>query len=85
MKLSTILIVDDGPLGRATLDGLLRAGSYQLAFAENGAAALTMASQIKPDLVLLDVMMSGIDGFEVWPYTRRPAARPDPNHFVDST
>jgi PAS domain S-box-containing protein len=60
-----ILIVDDEPSGRETLAALLLAQGYQLAFAGGGAEALRLADQLQPDLILLDVMMPGMDGFEV--------------------
>jgi two-component system cell cycle response regulator len=62
---SKILIVDDNLAGRETLKGLLFGRGYQLAFADSGVAALEIANEIMPDLVLLDVMMPGMDGFEV--------------------
>jgi two-component system cell cycle response regulator len=62
---STILIVDDEPLGRDTLEALLIAHGYNLAFASSGPEALAKAAELTPDLVLLDVMMPGMDGFEV--------------------
>ena len=62
---STILIVDDDPAGRQTLESILDEQGYQLEFAENGAQALQMIRQILPDVILLDVMMPGMDGFEV--------------------
>jgi DNA-binding response OmpR family regulator len=61
----TILIVDDTPAGRDTLEELLISQDYQLAFASNGPEALTKAAELTPDLILLDVMMPGMDGFEV--------------------
>jgi PAS domain S-box-containing protein len=61
----TILIVDDEPAGRETLAALLLTQGYQLAFAASGAEALRQAAEIQPDLILLDVMMPGLDGFEV--------------------
>jgi PAS domain S-box-containing protein len=60
-----ILIVDDEPLGRETLAVLLGPLGYQLAFAAGGAEALHQAAALQPDLILLDVMMPGMDGFEV--------------------
>jgi putative nucleotidyltransferase with HDIG domain len=60
-----ILIVDDEPSGRETLDALLHAQGYQLAFAGSGAEAIAQASTLGPDIILLDVMMPGMDGFEV--------------------
>jgi signal transduction histidine kinase/DNA-binding response OmpR family regulator len=62
---STILIVDDEAVGRETLEALLMAQGYDLAFANNGAEALSKAGELTPDLILLDVMMPGMDGFEV--------------------
>jgi PAS domain S-box-containing protein len=61
----TILIVDDEPAGRETLAALLITQGYRLTFAANGADALQQAAVIQPDLILLDVMMPGLDGFEV--------------------
>lgn len=62
---STILIVDDELLGRETLKALLIAHGYHLVFASSGAEALAQAAELVPDLILLDVMMPGMDGFEV--------------------
>jgi DNA-binding response OmpR family regulator len=62
---STILIVDDNLAGRETLKGLLYGRGYNLAFASNGMEALEKAEQLTPDLILLDVMMPGMDGYEV--------------------
>jgi PAS domain S-box-containing protein len=64
--ISTILIVDDELMGRKTLKALLNVhGRYELIFANNGVEALTLANQTRPDLILLDVMMPGMNGFEV--------------------
>jgi DNA-binding response OmpR family regulator len=60
-----ILIVDDDPPTRETLTTLLSDGSYELVTATNGTEALTIASELLPDLILLDVMMPVVDGFEV--------------------
>jgi DNA-binding response OmpR family regulator len=62
---STILIVDDEPIGRDTLQAILFAEGYDLAFASNGLEALDKAAKLTPDLILLDVMMPGMDGHEV--------------------
>jgi PAS domain S-box-containing protein len=61
----TILVVDDEPAGREALRALLASSGYRLAFASGGAEALQRAAELRPDLVLLDVMMPGLDGFEV--------------------
>src|SRR3954469_17257939 len=62
---TTILIVDDEPSGRETMAALLHTQGYQLVFAAGGADALAQAAKLQPDLILLDVMMPEIDGFEV--------------------
>jgi len=62
---SIILIVDDTETGREILEALLQSSTYQLAFASNGPEALLKAEALTPDLILLDVMMPGMDGFEV--------------------
>ena len=62
---SIILIVDDTETGREILEALLYSPAYQLAFASNGPEALQQAKELTPDLILLDVMMPGMDGFEV--------------------
>lgn len=61
---SIILIVDDEPAGRKTLEALLLTQNYELAFASNGQEALAQAEALRPDLILLDVMMPEMDGFE---------------------
>ncbi len=62
---SVILIVDDNPFGRDALEDLLYGQGYRLAFAADGHEALDQAAALSPDLILLDVMMPDIDGFEV--------------------
>jgi putative two-component system response regulator len=61
----TILIVDDEPAGRETLESILEPEGYYLVLAENGYQAIEQARVILPDVILLDVMMPGINGFEV--------------------
>jgi two-component system, cell cycle response regulator len=61
---ATILIVDDTPVGREILEDLLLSPGYQFTFASDGYEALAQAAKIIPDLILLDVMMPGMDGFE---------------------
>ncbi len=62
---STILIVDDEIVSRYTVEVLLESEGYNLVFAENGEEALEKAEELVPDLMLLDVMMPGMDGFQV--------------------
>ncbi len=62
---ATVLIVDDNPAARETLEELLASENYRLAFAASGPEALQKAVELMPDVILLDVMMPGMDGFEV--------------------
>lgn len=62
---STILIVDDEDSGRETLQSVLEGEGYNLVMAENGPQAIAKAKSIFPDVILLDVMMPGMTGFEV--------------------
>lgn len=59
-----ILIVDDEPLNLKVLKQVLQ-DQYRLSFAKNGMDALALIQQEKPSLILLDVMMPGMTGFEV--------------------
>jgi len=61
----TILIADDEPAGRKVLESVLVNQGYQLEFAVNGKEVLKKASELKPDLILLDLMMPEMDGMEV--------------------
>ncbi len=60
-----VLIIDDQLSARDVLRGLLMEQGYNLAFADSGEEGLRKAAELVPDLVLLDVMMPGIDGFKV--------------------
>jgi len=60
-----VLIVDDDPLIRRVVRAVLEDGSYDLDEASSGEEALRVAHGHPPDVVLLDVMMPGLDGFEV--------------------
>ncbi|WP_415902476.1 two-component system response regulator [Neptuniibacter sp. QD29_5] len=61
----TILVVDDEPINIMVLSDLLKS-KYRVIAAKNGEQALSRANgEVKPDLILLDVMMPGMDGFEV--------------------
>ena len=60
-----ILIVDDNETNRCLLTARLGAEGYETTEAENGERALAVAHEVAPDVVLLDVMMPKMDGFEV--------------------
>ena len=61
---ATVLIVDDQPLNVDLLEQELEAAGYRTVAASGGEAALARAEESAPDLILLDVMMPGIDGYE---------------------
>jgi DNA-binding response OmpR family regulator len=69
---STILIVDDHPSNVALLEEIL-GDDYQLKTATCGEEALAVAPDCQPDLILLDIMMPGLDGYET---CRRLRAHP---------
>ncbi|UBF28334.1 two-component system response regulator [Kovacikia minuta CCNUW1] len=60
-----VLVVDDHPSSRTTAVALLSVEGYDVLEADNGPAALEAVISGNPDLILLDVMMPGMDGFEV--------------------
>ncbi|GAP96196.1 response regulator [Leptolyngbya sp. NIES-2104] len=60
-----ILVVDDHPSSRMTAVALLSVEGYDVIEAESGVAALSQLQETNPDLILLDVMMPGMDGYEV--------------------
>ena len=73
-----VLIVDDVPDNLAMLHDALDAAGYTVLVATDGASALLRAVQAEPDIVLLDAVMPGIDGFEV---ARRLKAGPETAHI----
>jgi signal transduction histidine kinase len=63
--MSIVLIVDDDATARETLVAMLEGEDYELQLAKDGMQALQMLEQLRPDLILLDIMLPGMDGFEV--------------------
>jgi adenylate cyclase len=59
-----ILVVDDTPANIQTVAAILKAQGYQLSVATNGHQALDVLQRVRPDLILLDVLMPELDGFE---------------------
>lgn len=61
----TVLIVDDEPESVQLLKRVLSGGNYQLFFATTGSEALSQAKATNPDVILLDVMLPNVNGFEI--------------------
>lgn len=64
-KADRILVVDDAPDNVLLVQTILEDEGYEISSADNGYSALAQIQQSPPDLVLLDVMMPGMDGYEV--------------------
>ena len=69
-----VLVVDDQYASRLIIEDLLMAGGHTVLSADSGPAGLALADEFKPDVILLDVLMPGLDGFEV---CRRLKSRPE--------
>jgi two-component system cell cycle response regulator DivK len=69
-----ILVVEDQEDNRQILRDLLTSGGFDMIEAENGADAITVAEANRPDLILMDIQLPILDGYEA---TRRIKANPD--------
>jgi len=65
-----VLVVEDEPAIRDLLVWVLQIEGYEVSAAENGRRAIEMAQHDPPDLMLLDLMMPGMDGYEVLQHLR---------------
>lgn len=75
MKMPHILIVDDEPNIVMSLEFLMRKNGYQVGIARNGTEALAAIAETPFDLVLLDVMMPDVDGYQVCRQLRQRSDR----------
>jgi len=64
MPIQRILVVDDSPVERHILTELLTGKGYAVSVATDGAAGVEAAKNEKPDLIIMDVVMPGINGFQ---------------------
>jgi len=71
-----LLVVEDEPTLRETLEYNLTRQGYQVATAADGRAAVESARKERPDLILLDIMLPGLDGFEVCRLLRQEMSVP---------
>jgi CheY-like chemotaxis protein len=70
--MATILIVDDRPTNRHFLMTLLGYGGHILLEAADGAQALKIVRDQRPDLIITDILMPTMDGLSLSPTARRP-------------
>ncbi len=74
---TSVLIVDDSSTVRFVMAKMLRESGYHVLEAKNGAAGLEMASAHQPDLIYMDVIMPGLNGFQVTRKLRKSEATKD--------
>ena len=58
------MVVDDSPTERAYMDNLLRKRGYDVVLVDSGETAIERAKTDRPDLILMDVVMPGLNGFQ---------------------
>lgn len=64
MAISRILVVDDSPTERQFLTELLTSSGFQVFTADTGEEGVEKSKSLKPDLILMDVVMPGLNGFQ---------------------
>lgn len=64
MAIKKIMVVDDSPTERAFMEGLLKKRGYEVLTADSGEIAIERAKSELPDLILMDVVMPGLNGFQ---------------------
>lgn len=69
-----VLIVDDEPNIIMSLEFLMKKNGFQVYIARNGAEAIEAVDDHRPDIVILDIMMPHVDGYEVCQYIKEKAA-----------
>ena len=74
MSIRRILIVDDSPTERHVLNDMLTKSGYEVMASDNGEDAIQKAKLLRPDLILMDVVMPGLNGFQA---TRAISRDPD--------
>lgn len=78
MAINKVLVVDDSPTDAHVLTEILEKNGYAVISAANGEEGVEVAKSEKPDLVLMDVVMPGMSGFEA---TRAISKDPDTSHI----
>src|SRR5438045_5297150 len=64
MAIKKIMVVDDSPTERAFMEGMLKKRGYEVLLVDSGEQAIDRAKAEKPDLILMDVVMPGLNGFQ---------------------
>ena len=77
VAIKKILIVDDSPTERQYLNEILVKGGFDVVTSDSGEDALAKAKMLKPDLILMDVVMPGMNGFQATRAITRDAATKD--------
>jgi DNA-binding response OmpR family regulator len=72
-ELKKILVVDDDPYILMSLEFLMKKNGYEVMVARNGTEALDLVEKQIPDLVLLDIMMPDVDGYEICKHIKKSA------------
>ena len=78
MPIKNVLVVDDSPTERHALTEMLKANGFQVFTAESGEEGVAMTKKVRPDLILMDVVMPGLNGFQA---TRMISKDEDTKHI----
>lgn len=76
--MANILIVDDSPIDQKELSSILEKNGHSVISADNGESGVAIANSQKPDLILMDVVMPGLNGFQA---TRQISKGNDTSHI----
>jgi DNA-binding response OmpR family regulator len=77
-----ILLVDDEPNIIMALEYTLRKNNYDIFIARDGREAIVLSEKLQPDLIILDIMMPNVDGYEVLDYLRQHEALKDKTQTI---
>jgi twitching motility two-component system response regulator PilH len=64
MAIKKIMVVDDSPTERAFMEGMLKKRGYEVVLVDSGETAIERSKADQPDLILMDVVMPGLNGFQ---------------------
>jgi twitching motility two-component system response regulator PilH len=78
MAIKKILLVDDSPTERHIIGEILIKAGFEVSFAEDGETAVIRAKALQPDLIVMDVVMPGLNGFQA---TRAITKDPETQHI----